>query len=280
MNPGLDFDPSIDFYKVLGVEPKASADEIKKAYRKLAKTHHPDTTGGDKKKEARFKEISAAYEVLGDERKRRQYDEIREQIRSGGFRRGGPRPGGGAGPQVWDLSDLFSQFFAGAGAGRPGGGTVHVEIDDDGAGVWPFEPQPAGRGRRARRHHEPRPQPAPEPERKMRASDGSWMTVKGSDVHSDVRLPFQDAILGTVRDVATVDGKATVKIPPGTSSGQKLRLRGKGLAGPTGEVGDHYVTVHIDVPRDLDDDAKRKLVELATYLKGQDRRTKDGQGKK
>lgn len=284
-NPGtIDFDPTVDYYKALGVDAKASAADIKKVYRKLAKEFHPDSTGGDKKKEARFKEISAAYEVLGDEKKRRQYDEIREQIRSGRVRPGaGPRPGPG-GQQVWDLSDLFAQFFSGAGQGRPGGGAVHIEIDDDGAGVWPFGMGGGGGGGRPQRRaphraaHHARPEPPMES--KVRASDGTWLTVKGSDVHSDVRLPFADAILGTVRDVATVDGTATVKIPPGTSSGQKLRLRGKGLigaTGATGEAGDHYVTVHIDVPRDLDDTAKQKLVELATYLKGQ---AKNGQGKK
>jgi DnaJ-class molecular chaperone len=265
----LDFDPTIDHYKALGVDSKASSDEIKKAYRKLAKQNHPDSTGGDKKKEARFKEISAAYEVLGDPKKRARYDEIRDQLRSGGFRPGpggrpsGSGPRGAGGPQVWDLSDLFSQFFSQGGQG----GGVHINIEDDGAGVY----QRAGR--RARRA----PHPEPEVEQKLRASDGSVLTVKGGDVHSDVRLAFQDAILGTVREIATVDGSASVKIPPGTSSGQKLRLRGKGVAGPRGESGDHYVTVHIDVPKDLDDEARRRLVDLVTYLKG---RSTDGQGKK
>ena len=66
----IDFDPSVDYYKALGVTNKATADEIKKAYRKLAKTYHPDSTGGDKAKEKRFKEISNAYDVVGDEKKR------------------------------------------------------------------------------------------------------------------------------------------------------------------------------------------------------------------
>jgi DnaJ-class molecular chaperone len=272
----LDFDPTIDHYKALGVDAKASLDEIKKAYRKLAKQNHPDSTGGDKKKEARFKEISAAYEVLGDPKKRARYDEVREQLRGGGFRPGpggrptGSGPGGPGGPQVWDLSDLFSQFFAGGGV-RGGPGGVHINIEDDGAGAYAY--QQRGGGRRARRASHPEP----EPEQKLRASDGSVLTVKGADVHSDVRLAFQDAILGTVREIATVAGSASVKIPPGTSSGQKLRLRGKGVVGPRGEAGDHYVTVHIDVPKDLDDEARRRLVDLVTYLKG---RSSDGQGKK
>jgi len=285
----LDFDPTVDHYKVLGVDRKATADEIKKQYRKLAKQNHPDSTGGDKKKEARFKEVNSAYEVLGDAKKRAQYDDIRRQMEQGGIRPGpnfGPRPGPG-GQQVWDLSDLFAQFFQG-GTHRPG--AVHIDIDDDGAGGWPFGGGMGmggmggmgGAQARARTRPPPPPPPRPEPplESKARASDGSWLTVKGSDVHSDVRLPFQDAILGTVRDVATLDGASTVKIPPGTSSGQKLRLRGKGVIGPTGEAGDHYVTVHIDVPKHLDDESKRRLHDLVSHLKGQGHHGKDGQGKK
>jgi DnaJ-class molecular chaperone len=261
----IDFDPNVDYYRALGVEPSASADEIKKAYRKLAKANHPDSTGGDKKKEARFKEVSSAYEVLGDKKKREQYDEIREQLRSGRVR---ATPGQNAqgGPQVWDLSDLFSQFFAGQG-GRGQG--IHIEMDEDGG--WPFAQAQAqarargggrGRGRGAEVVEPPAAQ-------QVRASDGSWLTRKGADVYSDVRLPFQDAILGTVRDVATLDGTATVKIPPGASSGQRLRLRGKGVSDGTREPGDHYVVVHIDVPKDLDDTGKKLLHDLVTHLKGQ-----------
>jgi molecular chaperone DnaJ len=82
-----------------------------------------------------------------------------------------------------------------------------------------------------------------------------------------VRISFDRAILGTVGTVATVDGKAEVKIPPGTSSGRKLRLRGKGVAGRSGQAGDHYVTVQIDVPKDLDDEGKKLLVQLVTRLR-------------
>src|SRR5829696_4799624 len=114
----IDFDPSLDYYKTLGVNEKATADEIKKAYRKLAKAYHPDSTGGDKAKESRFKDISNAYDVLGDSKKRALYDQIRanggmQQVFPGGF--GGA--GGftyttqGTGPGVFDLGDLFGQFF-------------------------------------------------------------------------------------------------------------------------------------------------------------------------
>src|SRR5215467_14148273 len=86
----IDFDPNLDYYKALGVGEKASADEIKKAYRKLAKQFHPDSTGGDKAKEARFKDVQNAYDVLGDAKKKKLYDEIR----AGGYTRGRGGPGG------------------------------------------------------------------------------------------------------------------------------------------------------------------------------------------
>ena len=83
-------------------------------------------------------------------------------------------------------------------------------------------------------------------------------------MHSDVRISFDRAILGTVATVATIDGKAEVKVPPGTSSGKKLRLRGKGVPDRSGQVGDHYVTVQIDVPNDLDDDARNCSIPART----------------
>src|SRR5437763_11753345 len=103
-----------DYYKTLGVSEKASADELKKAYRTLAKKYHPDVTGGDKAKEAKFKEISEAYETVGDEKKRAQYDAERKN--PFGSPRGGAGFPGGAGRNVHveDLNDLFG--------GREGGG--------------------------------------------------------------------------------------------------------------------------------------------------------------
>ncbi|MGE0399786.1 MAG: DnaJ domain-containing protein [Kofleriaceae bacterium] len=257
----IDFDPSVDYYKALGVSEKASADEIKKAYRKLAKANHPDSTGGDKRKESRFKDISNAYDVLGDAKKRELYD----QIRAGGgnpFAGGGnPFTGGGGrtvytqqggGPGVFDLGDLFSQFFS-QGGPQAGGRRMRVDVDDDGGG--------RPRASRARAADDA------EFESKVKAADGSWLDVKGIDVYSDVRISFDRAILGTVATVATVDGKAEVKVPPGTASGKKLRLRGKGVPDRSGHVGDHYITVQIDVPKTLDDEDKKLLVQLVTRLR-------------
>jgi molecular chaperone DnaJ len=257
----IDFDPRVDHYKVLGVDAKASADEIKKAYRKLAKANHPDSTGGDKAKETRFKEISSAYDVLGDAKKREQYD----AVRAGGFHPGGAgNPFAGAQQQggVWDLGDLFSQMFN-SGGGR-GPGRVRVEHFDFGGPDGDVDMR-GGRPRGRRTRHADDVADA-DFESRIKASDGTWLTVKDGDVHSELRIPFDRAILGTVADVATHDGKAKVKVPPGTSSGKRLRLRGKGVQGAAGQIGDHYVTVHIDVPGDLDDDGKKLLVELTQKL--------------
>jgi len=249
----IDFDPAVDYYKALGLTDKASAEDIKKAYRKLAKQNHPDSTGGDKAKESRFKDVSNAYDVLGDARKRELYD----QIRAGSGMRG--QPGGaytytqqGPGPGVFDLGDLFGQFFSNGGPGAGRGGRVrvdHMDIDDD----------PRRRTRR-------RDAQDADFEQKVKASDGSYLRVEGNDVFGDVRISFDRAILGTVATVATIDGKAEVKVPPGTSSGKKLRLRGKGLPDRAG-AGDHYITVQIDVPSALDEEANKQLVQLVTHLR-------------
>jgi DnaJ-class molecular chaperone len=251
MSQQIDFDPSVDYYKALGVSQSATADEIKRAYRKLAKANHPDSTGGDKAKESRFKDISNAYDVLGDAKKRAMYDEIRA---NGGMRRGFPGSGytytsQGGGPGVFDLGDLFGQFFTG-NAGR--GGRVRVEQFEDA--------RTRGRGRR-------REAQDAELEQNVKASDGTWLRVDGNDVASDIRIGFDRAILGTVAPVATIDGMSEVKIPPGTSSGKKLRLRGKGIPDTAGGHGDHYVTVQIDVPPELDDEAKKLLIQLVTRLR-------------
>ena len=101
----------------------------------------------------------------------------------------------------------------------------------------------------------------------MKASDGSWLRVEGLDLHSDLRISFELAIFGTTATIATREGEAHVRIPPGTSSGKKMRLKGKGQH-ERGNYGDHYVVVQIDVPRgdDSQTDLKRQLAELVARL--------------
>jgi DnaJ-class molecular chaperone len=272
-----------DPYEALGVKPDASPDEIKKAYRKLAKKYHPDSTGGDKSKEDRFKEISTAYDIVGDPEKRAKYDTMRKQGFPG---MGGPDGGGMDG---LDLGDLFAQMFGGAaggagaragrggGGGRveyrvytPGGGGGSMRDIFGGGGGSPFGGAGApfgfeGEEPRARRREA---RPAEPAERKVRTSDGSVVTQRGADIHSDVRIGVDQAVLGAVAQVATLDGRASVKIPPGTSSGVKLRLKGKGSEDGRGGRGDHFVTVQIDVPKQVDDEAKRLITSFMARVKG------------
>jgi DnaJ-class molecular chaperone len=158
---------------------------------------------------------------------------------------------------VFDLNDLFGQFFSQAQPGAPRGrraqqGPSQADFEEA------FRAQQ--RGQRA-------PVDDVEPTSKVQASDGSWLEAKGGDVYSDVRIPFDRAILGTVATVPTIDGKAEVKVPPGTASGKKLRLRGKGIPDRSGHAGNHYVTVQIDVPGDLDEESKKLLVQLVQRLR-------------
>ena len=274
-----------DPYEALGVKPDASADEIKKAYRKLAKKYHPDSTGGDKSKEDRFKEISTAYDIVGDPDKRAKYDTMRKQ----GF----PGMGGDGGMDGIDLGELFAQMFggaaggAGARAGRGGGGggpRVEYRVYSHGPGggggggaagfrdifgaagspfggaPFGFEGEPPPRRRKA--------PPAEPAERKVRLSDGTVVTQRGADIHSDLRIAIDQAVLGTVAQVVTLDGRSSVKIPPGTSSGVKLRLKGKGSEDGRGGRGDHFVTVQIDVPKQVDDEARRLISSFMARVKG------------
>ena len=274
--------PTRDPYEALGVKQDASAEEIKKAYRKLAKRYHPDSTGGDKSKEDRFKEVSTAYDILGDPDKRAKYDAMKRQ----GFPGMGGDGGGGAGVP-FDLGELFAQMFSGGGGGArpsgsggsrvqykvystgsPGGGGIRSDFFGAGAGFdgVPFgSPFDFADEMPPRRSREPAARPA---DKKVRLSDGSTAIQKGDDVHSEVRLAIDQAVLGTVASVPTLDGRASVKIPPGTSSGVKLRLKGKGATGAGGARGDHFVTVQIDVPKQLDEEAKRLIVSFMARVRG------------
>jgi molecular chaperone DnaJ len=250
-----------DPYKALGVEASATDAEIKKAYRRLAKQFHPDRTGGDKAKESRFKDVSVAYSILSDPEKRAQFDNVAS---------GGNIPMG-------DLSDIFSQMFGGGGGGRrrqqaqqgnPFGGMGGASPFGSpggspfgGMGGSPF----GGMGGRPQPRQKPAPKPAPK-DRKVAAKDGSELTLRGTRISSDLRIPFDQAMLGVVANVPTLMGVAKVRIPPGTSSGQKLRLKGKGHRSSGGSYGDHFVTVQIDVPKVDGEQGSELLAKLVEFL--------------
>jgi DnaJ-class molecular chaperone len=261
-------DPRMDHYKTLGVASDASAADIKKAYRNLAKKYHPDSTGGDKAKEARFKEISQAYDVVGDADKRAKYDALRAQAAQFG---GAGFPGGfsashSGGGDV-DLGDIFAQMFGGAARGGGPGGNVHVRFAQGGASPFGAGASPFGADIPFETARRRKPAAARATERKVRLSDGTVVIQRGPDIHSELRLSLDKAILGTVADVPTLGGRAKVKVPPGTSSGVRLRLKGKGARASDGSRGDQYVTIHIDVPVKIDEEAKKLLVRFMQRIK-------------
>jgi DnaJ-class molecular chaperone len=244
--------PPKDLYAILGIKESASEDEIKKAYRDAAKKYHPDRTGGDKAKEVKFKDMSAAYEVLSDPKKRQQYDMMKQG--ASGFGGGGSPfgPGGfegfstgsaGGGSGLEDiLSQMFGQQFGqGAGGGR--GASRRVIFEQD---------MPRGGGRR---REEPPPPPV---EQVLRTPDGHEFVRKGDDLYLDVPLSIEEAVNGAKVEVATLSGPVKLTIPAGTSSGKKLRLRGKGYNGQ----GDQYVVIQIHVPTEVDDKARDALREF------------------
>jgi molecular chaperone DnaJ len=320
-----------DFYKTLGVAPTASADEIKKAYRKLARKNHPDVTGGDKAKEAKFKEITEAHEVLGDEKKRAQYDEQRKNPFAGGGGAGFPGGGfpGGAQGGV-DLNDLFSQF----GGGRGGGGRVYTYPSDGGGGpdiggMGDIFEMFSGGGRGARQgRQQPRrgqdvvarldielPEAALGGEAQINvdgkslkvkippgvgdgktirlAGQGGAAPAKGAqpgdlmielhekrhplfrrmenpaDIEVEVPVPLDVAVLGGKAPVQTLEGATvTLSIPPGSSSGRRLRLKQKGALQPGGKPrGDLYAVVSVQVPSELTPKQRELMEEFAKLAK-------------
>jgi len=210
-----------DYYDILGVDEDAGQSEIKKAYRSLARKHHPDRNPDDDRAEERFKEIQEAYSVLSDEEQRRQYDQRRKFGRGFGAN-GGFRPGqtGQGGREVrFERGNLDDMFGGGGGLGDV------------------FESFFSGQQRS-------RPQDPFQQQRRQQAA-------RGQDIETSLRLSFDEALQGGRRQVRLPNGETVrLKVPKGVRDGYKVRLRGRGQAGPRGQAGDLYVTFRVgDHPR-------------------------------
>ncbi|WP_298293158.1 DnaJ C-terminal domain-containing protein [Thiomonas sp.] len=292
-----------DYYKVMGVERSATQDEIKRAYRKLARKYHPDVNK-EPSAEAKFKELGEAYEVLKDPEKRAAYDQLGSNWRAGqdfqpppdwgaGFEQRGGMPGDEA-----DFSDFFEALFGRAGAARRaagGRGTqgVHLRGQDHHAQVF-IDLEDAYRGAtrtltlrmpeidaqgrvvtrertlqvqipkgvRAGQHIRLAGQGEPgvgeggpgDLYLEIGFNPHSLYRVEGRDVFVDLPLAPWEAALGAEVQAPTPDGPVAVKIPPTTTSGRRLRLKGRGIPGAT--PGDLYVVTQIVLPP-ADSDAAR-----------------------
>lgn len=260
-----------DYYQLLGVEKKASAEEIKKAYRKQAMKYHPDRNPGDKKAEEMFKKVSHAYEVLSDAQKRATYDQFGSAAFEGNAAGGGRGPGGFGG--FHDPADIFRQFFGGGGGGSPfadffgGGGDDDAEDNrgDDLRFDLQITLEEAAKGAEKqiqyRRHCECdhcRGSGA-EPGSKRKTCDscnGRGQVVRSNGFFS-IRQPCpkcggQGTILENPCKKCRGQGRTventttTVNIPAGVNNGTKLRSSGKGSAGARGgSAGDLYIVIHV-----------------------------------
>ncbi|AFJ03040.1 DnaJ-class molecular chaperone CbpA [Methylophaga frappieri] len=286
-----------DYYKILGVDRQASADEIKKAYRRLARKYHPDVSK-EADAEDRFKEVGEAYEVLRDAEKRAQYDQFGGQYRHG--QSFNPPPGwdesaGGFGQG--NFSSFFENMFSGMGGGgrgrgdrffaqgedvnakitisleeafkgasktirRPTGatqnGTVNVKIP---AGVSPGQKiRLSGQGKAGMGGK------AGDLYLEVQIASHAFFRIDGKDLYLDLPLSPWEAALGTKVTVPTLAGKISLTIPAGARSGQKMRLKGRGLPGKT--AGDQFVVLQIQTPPAATDTQKvlyRKMADTFEF---------------
>ena len=273
-----------DPYLELGVSRGASAAEIRKAFHKLAKQHHPDTNPGNKAAEEKFKQVSAAFDILGDVEKRRKFDagEIdadgRESFRGFGSQPGGSPFGGGQRGAAFDgvdLSDLFGDML---GRGRGGGGfapkgsdvraKVEIDLEDaiqggkkrisfsDGRTIDMTIPRGAEDGQSLRLKGQGSPGRAGPGDAIIELTIRPHATYRreGEVLVMDLPVSVPDAILGGKVQAPTPDGAVTLTVPKGANSGQALRLKGKGLSDPNGKRGDLIARLVLVLPETPDDD--------------------------
>lgn len=282
-----------DYYAALGVGKDASAGEIKRAYRKLARKWHPDVNPGDAKAEERFKEISEAYHVLGDEKRHKEYDRVGPEAfaqefdlsdfgdQFGSFFRGGFRAGGRGRGRTADFG-MFEEILGGLrgpqrqpprpAAGRDVRLPLQLSFIDAVRGIdrtvayrhsggtqrtrvrIPAGVK-AGTTIKVRGKGEPSSSGGPTGNLLLDVSvqPHPYLERAGNNLRTDVPVTVYEAVLGGKIRVPTLDGTATINLPQGTRGGQVFRLRGKGIASPDGKVGDLLARVVIHAPEDVDD---------------------------
>ena len=289
-----------DYYSALGVTKGSDPAAIKKAYRKLAREFHPDTSKGDKKDESRFKEISEAYEILSDPKSRAEYDEARALYVGGGFRNRNANVGGdfndmfaGSGDIGDVLSGLFGQRTRGPRRGADLQTEATISFRDSITGLTlPLRLSVDGRAASTINARIP-----------TGVSDGSKIRLKGKggagergaptgdlfiQIHvtphpvfarkddnltATVPVTFAEAALGADIEVPTLDdGIVTVRLAPGTASGRTLRVKGKGIAKTHGAYGDLLVTIEVVVPQRLDAKEREALEKFAEVTAHHDAR--------
>lgn len=281
-----------DYYAELGIGRDADEKEVRSAFRRMARQYHPDLNPGDEKAEERFKRVNEAYEVLSDEEKRKAYDkygdnwrradEIESQVAGGRtYRTSGTAGFGG-------FEDLLGGFrsgnFEGFGGGRPSMAKMEtdVEVTLEEAFAGSQRVVTISRGGQDRRIEvtiprgvangsvvRVRPGQGQELLLNVTVTPHSRFTRRGADIYVDVDVPFEDAVLGGVLDVTTMERPVELKVPPESRNGQKIRLAGKGMPvlGSADKRGDLYVVLRPVMPSGLTDEQKdlvRRLKDLRT----------------
>lgn len=295
---------SKDFYAILGVPKGASESDIKKAYRKLARDLHPDRNPGDASAEQRFKEVGEAYAVLGDAEQRQQYDAVRAMGGGGArFQAGSGGAGGfedvfggmfgGGSARGQGFEDILGGLFGGFGRGPQKGNDIAaatevsfrqaasgatVALTLDGNKISTRLPAGVTDGQKIRIRGKGRPgiQGGPPGDLILTVHVGKHpvFTMEGSNLRMNLPVSFDEAVFGATVEVPTLSGeRVKVKVPPGTSSGTTLRVKGKGIAAKNG-TGDLLVRVDVHVPTKLNKAAREALQAFALETAKEDPREK------
>ena len=300
-----------DYYEILGVPRTATPEEIRSAFRKKAREYHPDVAKDKVKGAEKFKEVNEAYEVLSDPAKRTKYDQMGREAPGGGFAWQGS-PGQAGMPDMEEFhfggtgySEFFEHLFGGTAGGGfrgPGGRRMARRGSDiEGDLMVPLEEALRGsvrevtlqRGGKTETYRVKIPAGVREGQRIRLAGKGESgrsggesgdlylrvrlarhpdLRVEGSDLYADVEVAPWEAVLGASVPVPTLDGAVTMKIPPGSTAGQKLRLRGQGLPREDGGRGDLYAVLEIAVPDRVGPEEKKlweKLAEESRWRPGE-----------